>query len=633
MAVGKTAVSSSIIDRVVAGIGRKLIEVPVGFKWFVDGLISGTIGFGGEESAGASFLRNDGTIWTTDKDGIILALLASEILAVTGKTPSQRYAELAEKYGAPTYARIDAPANREQKARLGKLSPEQVTATELAGEPITAKLTTAPGNGAAAGRAEGDDGERVVRRAAVGHRGRLQDLRRVVQGTRASGTGAGRRPGGGEYSHRVSSVAEGDCPTKPQSKLPSEVWVLIVANAVIALGYGVVAPGAAAVRPQLRRQHQRRDVRHHRVRGDAAVLGARQPGVLVQRLGERRIYLTGLLIVALSTGACAFAQTYWQLLLFRSLGGLGLGDVHRVVAGPDDPDLARRMPAAGWRACSRRRSWSARSAARCSAASPRVWGCPRRSSSTGSALLIAAAVVFFSLRHSSIWRAPAVQHRTGGDGAGRAAQPGLPGGAVVELRDGLVGVRAADRAGAAVRHRGAATAAPASPGLALATFAIGNVSAVIPSGYLSDRVGRRLLLIVGLTVSAVATARGGLRRRRCRCSWPVRTSPARRPGMFISPQQAAVADIIGSKARGGTAVATFQMMSDFGAILGSLAVGQIAQHLSFATAFVISGVILLVAARRLGVRAGNPAAAVDRSTRRARRWARRPAESCPDQRF
>jgi phosphoglucomutase len=150
-AVGKTAVSSSIIDRVVAGLGRKLLEVPVGFKWFVDGLISGTIGFGGEESAGASFLRRDGSTWTTDKDGVILALLASEILAVTGQTPSQRYAELAEEYGAPTYARIDAPANREQKARLAKLSPEQVTATELAGEPITAKLTTAPGNGAPLG--------------------------------------------------------------------------------------------------------------------------------------------------------------------------------------------------------------------------------------------------------------------------------------------------------------------------------------------------------------------------------------------------------------------------------------------------------------------------------------------------
>lgn len=150
-AVGKTAVSSSIIDRVVAGLDRKLVEVPVGFKWFVDGLIGGGIGFGGEESAGASFLRTDGSTWTTDKDGIILALLASEILAITGTTPSQRYAELAERYGSPTYARIDAPADREQKARLAKLSPEQVSATELAGEPITAKLTAAPGNGAALG--------------------------------------------------------------------------------------------------------------------------------------------------------------------------------------------------------------------------------------------------------------------------------------------------------------------------------------------------------------------------------------------------------------------------------------------------------------------------------------------------
>jgi phosphoglucomutase len=151
VAVGKTAVSSSIIDRVVAGLGRKLVEVPVGFKWFVDGLISGTIGFGGEESAGASFLRRDGSVWTTDKDGIIMCLLASEILAVTGKTPSQRYTELSAKYGAPVYARMDAPADREQKARLAKLSAEQVGATELAGEPITAKLTAAPGNGAPIG--------------------------------------------------------------------------------------------------------------------------------------------------------------------------------------------------------------------------------------------------------------------------------------------------------------------------------------------------------------------------------------------------------------------------------------------------------------------------------------------------
>ena len=150
-AVGKTLVSSSMIDRVVASLGRKLVEVPVGFKWFVPGLIDGSVGFGGEESAGASFLRKDGTVWSTDKDGLIMDLLASEITAVTGKTPSQRYAELEATFGAPVYARTDAEANREQKATLKKLSPDQVTATTLAGDPITAKLTEAPGNGAAIG--------------------------------------------------------------------------------------------------------------------------------------------------------------------------------------------------------------------------------------------------------------------------------------------------------------------------------------------------------------------------------------------------------------------------------------------------------------------------------------------------
>ena len=150
-AVGKTLVSSSMIDRVVASLDKKLVEVPVGFKWFVPGLIDGSVGFGGEESAGASFLRKDGTVWSTDKDGLIMDLLAAEITAVTGKTPSQRYAELEEKFGAPVYARTDAEANREQKAILKKLSPEQVTATTLAGDEITAKLTEAPGNGASIG--------------------------------------------------------------------------------------------------------------------------------------------------------------------------------------------------------------------------------------------------------------------------------------------------------------------------------------------------------------------------------------------------------------------------------------------------------------------------------------------------
>ena len=150
-AVGKTMVSSSIIDRVVADLGRRLIEVPVGFKWFVPGLIDGSVGFGGEESAGASFLRQDGRAWSTDKDGLILALLASEITAVTGNTPSQHYNRLTEKYGAPAYERIDAPASLEQKSKLAKLSAEDVTADSLAGEPIRQILTHAPGNGAALG--------------------------------------------------------------------------------------------------------------------------------------------------------------------------------------------------------------------------------------------------------------------------------------------------------------------------------------------------------------------------------------------------------------------------------------------------------------------------------------------------
>ncbi|GAA2447475.1 phosphoglucomutase (alpha-D-glucose-1,6-bisphosphate-dependent) [Streptomyces glaucus] len=149
--VGKTLVSSGMIDRVAADLGRRLVEVPVGFKWFVDGLVDGSLGFGGEESAGASFLRRDGSVWTTDKDGIILALLAAEITAVTGKTPSQHYAALTARFGEPAYARIDAPASREEKARLAKLSPDQVGADTLAGERVTAILTEAPGNGAAIG--------------------------------------------------------------------------------------------------------------------------------------------------------------------------------------------------------------------------------------------------------------------------------------------------------------------------------------------------------------------------------------------------------------------------------------------------------------------------------------------------
>ncbi|MCM3781302.1 phosphoglucomutase (alpha-D-glucose-1,6-bisphosphate-dependent) [Microbacterium hydrocarbonoxydans] len=150
-AVGKTLVSSMIIDRVAESLGRRLLEVPVGFKWFVPGLLDGTVAFGGEESAGASFLRKDGSVWSTDKDGILLCLLAAEIIAVTGKTPSERYRELEEAFGSSAYQRVDAPATPEQKATLGKLAPDAVAATTLAGEEITAKLSHAPGNGAAIG--------------------------------------------------------------------------------------------------------------------------------------------------------------------------------------------------------------------------------------------------------------------------------------------------------------------------------------------------------------------------------------------------------------------------------------------------------------------------------------------------
>ncbi|HZL25695.1 MAG TPA: phosphoglucomutase (alpha-D-glucose-1,6-bisphosphate-dependent), partial [Acidobacteriaceae bacterium] len=149
--IGKTLVSSSIIDRVAKGLGRNMLEVPVGFKWFVDGLIDGSLGFVGEESAGATFLRRNGSVWTTDKDGLICGLLAAEMTAVTGKDPGLLYADLTAKYGAPVYQRIDAAATKEEKAKLAKLSPSQVTAKTLAGEPITAIITEAPGNHASIG--------------------------------------------------------------------------------------------------------------------------------------------------------------------------------------------------------------------------------------------------------------------------------------------------------------------------------------------------------------------------------------------------------------------------------------------------------------------------------------------------
>jgi phosphoglucomutase len=149
--VGKTVVSSSIIDKVVRKLGRRLIEVPVGFKWFVDGLLDGSCGFGGEESAGASFLRLDGTVWTTDKDGPIMDLLAAEITARTGKDPGEHYRDMTAEFGTPHYTRIDAPATADQKVRLQELSPDSIKESRLAGEPITAKLTLAPGNNAPIG--------------------------------------------------------------------------------------------------------------------------------------------------------------------------------------------------------------------------------------------------------------------------------------------------------------------------------------------------------------------------------------------------------------------------------------------------------------------------------------------------
>ena len=192
-AVGKTVVSSQMIDRVTAKLGRKLYEVPVGFKWFVDGLLDGSLGFGGEESAGASFVRLDGTVWTTDKDGIIPALLAAEITARMGRDPGEIYRELTHEFGEPVYDRVDAPATPEQKEALKRLSPEQVRLTDLAGEKIQTVLTRAPGNGASYRRDKSDGRERMVRGPSIRDRGYLQDLRRELPRSGSSSP----HPGGG----------------------------------------------------------------------------------------------------------------------------------------------------------------------------------------------------------------------------------------------------------------------------------------------------------------------------------------------------------------------------------------------------------------------------------------------------
>ena len=175
--VGKTLVSSGIIDRVAADLGRPLVEVPVGFKWFVDGLVDGTLGFGGEESAGASFLRRDGSVWSTDKDGLIPCLLAAEMTARGGADPGEVYRGLADRLGDPEYKRVDVAAGPREKEVLKALSPEQVKAGELAGEPIVDVLTAAPGNGAADRGREGGGRAGLVRRASVRDRGRVQGLR------------------------------------------------------------------------------------------------------------------------------------------------------------------------------------------------------------------------------------------------------------------------------------------------------------------------------------------------------------------------------------------------------------------------------------------------------------------------
>ena len=393
----------------------------------------------------------------------------------------------------------------------------------------------------------------------------------------------------------MSSDAEADCLTdasdNPKPKLPAEVWVLVSANAVIAIGYGVVAP----VLPQYARNFGVSIAAATFVVTAFAIMrlvGAPPAGLLIQRFGERRIYISGLLIVALSTAACAFAETYWQLLVFRSLGGLGsamfsvssFGLMIRI----SPPDARGRV------------SGLFTSAFLVGSVSGPVLGALTVGLGLampfiiyGVALLIAATVIFISLRHSALATPDIAAEQAISVGTAlrnRAYRAALlsnfaTGWSAFGLRISLVPLFIVE-----VLDRG-----PGWAGLALATFAVGNVAVVIPSGYLSDRVGRRIPLLIGLPVAAAATVLVGFT-----SSLPLFLVAAlitgAATGIFISPQQAAVADIVGSKARGGTAVATFQMMSDFGAILGSLAVGQIAEHVSYGAAFAVSGAILLSAA-------------------------------------
>ncbi|KUI27592.1 MFS transporter [Mycobacterium sp. GA-2829] len=389
----------------------------------------------------------------------------------------------------------------------------------------------------------------------------------------------------------MTSSTEADCSTGKR-RLPREVWVLVAANVVVALGYGVVAP----VLPQY--------ARHFGVTISAAtfvitafavmrLVGAAPAGLLVQRLGERRVYISGLIIVALSTAACAFAETYWQLLIFRSLGGVGsamftvssLGLMIRI-----SPSDARGRVAGLFSSGFMVGSVGGPILGSLTAG----FGLSAPFLIYGAALLVAATVVFVSLRGSAVVSRPdeddaapvpfkaVFRHR-----AYRAAlfSNFATGWASFGLRIALVPLFVVEGLG---RSAGAA-------GLALTAFAVGNISVVIPSGYLSDRLGRRKLLIAGLTLAAVSTALVGFT-----TSLPVFLAAAyvsgAATGIFVSPQQAAVADVVGNKSRGGTAVATFQMMADIGSIGGSLLVGLIAQYTSFVWAFMVSGIILGLAA-------------------------------------
>lgn len=389
----------------------------------------------------------------------------------------------------------------------------------------------------------------------------------------------------------MSSVADGDCRDATKARLPREVWVLVVANVVVALGYGVVAP----VLPQY--------ARHFGVSISAAtfvitafavmrLVGAPPAGMLVQRLGERRVYISGLLIVAVSTAACAFAGTYWQLLVFRALGGVGsamftvssLGLMIRI-SPPDARGRVAGLFSSGFMVGSVGGPILGSLTAGLGLSAPFLI--------YGAALLVAATVVFVSLRNSTVITRSdedveepvpfrtVFRHR-----AYRAALLSnfATGWASFGLRIALVPLFVVE-----VLGRG-----PGAAGVALTAFAVGNISVVIPSGYLSDRLGRRKLLIFGLSLAAVSTAVVGFT-----TSLPVFLVAAyvagAATGIFVSPQQAAVADVVGSKSRGGTAIATFQMMADFGSIGGSLLVGLIAQYTSYGLAFLVSGVILGVA--------------------------------------